>query len=366
MSRRRAGSRGGVRPRSGSVAWPRQSLPVTARPIADARLDLHGVLDRPTASRRRPASRPTSPRVVDAAILSRGHAAGDAGRAPLTDVRETAAGRLRRHATIGADARQPRPPRAVIDRLVADGHLVRDGAGWLCPGRDARHCPGPTRSLDAMDRLERSLGVAAPPPLSEAAAAAGCPTEGIRELERTGRIVVLDDDLAYATTTYRRDHRRPRSGSPRPRRSRPAALRDATGTSRKYVMAILEDSIGAGSCAGPRTATSRAHGPARSRGDRAMTARRVTGLVLAGGRSSRFGRDKLAERIDGRTLLDSAIDGVTPASTEILVVAAPDARPGPARRCAAGPRPGRLRRPARRSRGRPAGRPRIDRPRRRR
>ena len=58
-----------------------------------------------------------------------------------------------------------------------------------------------------------------------------------------------------------------------------------------------------------------------------MTARRVTSLVLAGGRSSRFGRDKLAERIDGRTLLDSAIDGVTPASTEILVVAAPAAAP---------------------------------------
>ena len=58
-----------------------------------------------------------------------------------------------------------------------------------------------------------------------------------------------------------------------------------------------------------------------------MTARRVTGLVLAGGRSSRFGRDKLAVRIDGRTLLDSAIDGVTPAATEILVVAAPDAAP---------------------------------------
>ena len=58
-----------------------------------------------------------------------------------------------------------------------------------------------------------------------------------------------------------------------------------------------------------------------------MTARRVTGLVLAGGRSSRFGRDKLAERIDGRTLLDNAIDGVTPASTEIIVVATPGAAP---------------------------------------
>ncbi len=58
-----------------------------------------------------------------------------------------------------------------------------------------------------------------------------------------------------------------------------------------------------------------------------MTARRVTGLVLAGGRSSRFGRDKLAERIDGRTLLDNAIDGVTPATTEIVVVVTPDAAP---------------------------------------
>jgi molybdopterin-guanine dinucleotide biosynthesis protein A len=58
-----------------------------------------------------------------------------------------------------------------------------------------------------------------------------------------------------------------------------------------------------------------------------VTPRRVTGLVLAGGRSSRFGRDKLAERVDGRTLLANAVDGVTPASTEILVIAAPDADP---------------------------------------
>jgi molybdenum cofactor guanylyltransferase len=58
-----------------------------------------------------------------------------------------------------------------------------------------------------------------------------------------------------------------------------------------------------------------------------VTVRRVTGLVLAGGRSSRFGSDKLEERFDGRTLLVNAIDGVTPASTEIFVVAAPDATP---------------------------------------
>ncbi len=58
-----------------------------------------------------------------------------------------------------------------------------------------------------------------------------------------------------------------------------------------------------------------------------MTRRRVTGLVLAGGRSSRFGSDKLVARVDGRTLLVNAIDGVTPASVEILVVGAPEATP---------------------------------------
>lgn len=56
-----------------------------------------------------------------------------------------------------------------------------------------------------------------------------------------------------------------------------------------------------------------------------MTSQGVTAVVLAGGRSSRFGRDKLAEPIDGRSLLLHAIDGVVPLATEILVVAAPDA-----------------------------------------
>jgi CRP-like cAMP-binding protein len=114
-----------------------------------------------------------------------------------------------------------------------------------------------------MARLERSLSVASPPPLDEAASAAGCPTEGIRELERTGRIVVLDDDLAYATTTYDEiTGTALRLATTAP--LTPAALRDATGTSRKYVMAILEDldrrgilrRTPAGHVQGPRAARS--------------------------------------------------------------------------------------------------------------
>lgn len=58
-----------------------------------------------------------------------------------------------------------------------------------------------------------------------------------------------------------------------------------------------------------------------------MTAPSVSCIVLAGGRSSRFGRDKLAEPIDGTPLLDRAIDAVRPMATEIIVVAAPDGMP---------------------------------------
>jgi molybdopterin-guanine dinucleotide biosynthesis protein A len=50
-------------------------------------------------------------------------------------------------------------------------------------------------------------------------------------------------------------------------------------------------------------------------------------VILAGGRSSRFGRDKLAEPIGGRSLLGHAIDAVRPIATEIVVVGAPDATP---------------------------------------
>ena len=54
-----------------------------------------------------------------------------------------------------------------------------------------------------------------------------------------------------------------------------------------------------------------------------MTQRRVSAVILAGGRSSRFGRDKLAEPVDGRPLLGHAIDAVRPFATQILVVGAP-------------------------------------------
>lgn len=53
----------------------------------------------------------------------------------------------------------------------------------------------------------------------------------------------------------------------------------------------------------------------------------VTGIVLAGGRARRFGRDKLLERVGDVTLLGRAIAGIAPVTTDIVVVTAPDAEP---------------------------------------
>jgi molybdenum cofactor guanylyltransferase len=55
--------------------------------------------------------------------------------------------------------------------------------------------------------------------------------------------------------------------------------------------------------------------------------RRVGAIVLAGGRSSRFGRDKLAEPIGGRPMLERAIAAVSTVATDVVVVAAPDGAP---------------------------------------
>lgn len=49
----------------------------------------------------------------------------------------------------------------------------------------------------------------------------------------------------------------------------------------------------------------------------------VSGIVLAGGRSSRFGADKLAARYGDSTLLERAVAAVGSVSTEVVVVVAP-------------------------------------------
>jgi selenocysteine-specific elongation factor len=202
----------------------------TETAAATARLDLHGAL---ADGHVRLA--PDVAADLHAAILAEIHRA-PAGRA-LAELRAAAATSLRRTVRLAPDAARDAAANA-IDELVADGAFVRVGETVSLPG----HAPaGPSAAvLAAMDRLVATLDVLAPLSLSEAARAVGCPAEGIRALEASGRIVRLDDDLAYGTTTYATlEDRAVTLAAAAP--LTPAAFRDATGTSRKYVMAILED-----------------------------------------------------------------------------------------------------------------------------
>lgn len=53
----------------------------------------------------------------------------------------------------------------------------------------------------------------------------------------------------------------------------------------------------------------------------------TTGIVLAGGAASRFGSDKLAAALDGRTLLQRAVAALETVCDELVVVAGPGTTP---------------------------------------
>jgi selenocysteine-specific elongation factor len=203
---------------------------------ADAGVDLHGAL-------RRGGRWSLAPDVVaaldeQAAALVAAHHASEPDSPGLADavLRHDLALAGRRLVTLGATAADE-VARHVIDTLVARGALARDHERL----RDPRRAAGlPAATLAAMDRLEAALAVPAPPGLAEAAKAAGCPPEGVRALGAAGRIVKLEADLAWAAGTYRDLAGRAIAMAAAGPLS-PAALRDATGTSRRYVLAILED-----------------------------------------------------------------------------------------------------------------------------
>jgi selenocysteine-specific elongation factor len=195
-----------------------------AAAVPGARLTLHGLVDGGIAAD-----------VVAAAEASMLDAIGD--RATVATARGAAASALRRLVSIRRDEAGPAAS-AVVGHAVTSNRLVRDGDIVRRPGASTP-ADDPEQAA-AMDRLEAALATPAPPPLGEAARAAACSPAGIRALERAGRIVVLEPDLAYAMSTYRDLTTRALSMASRGPLT-PAAFRDATGTSRKYVMAILED-----------------------------------------------------------------------------------------------------------------------------
>ena len=59
------------------------------------------------------------------------------------------------------------------------------------------------------------------------------------------------------------------------------------------------------------------------------TAGRTSGIILAGGRSTRLGRDKASEPLAGRPLLQHVIDRVAPLTDDVVIAVAPGQRPPP-------------------------------------
>jgi selenocysteine-specific elongation factor len=131
---------------------------------------------------------------------------------------------------------------AVVEILVQRGTLVRQGDLVREPGQ----VPARPASLQAaMDRLVAALAGSTPPSLTEAARSVACPPEGVRALEAEGRIVRIESDLAYARAMFAALEARALTMA-RLGPLTPAAFRDATGTSRRYALAILEELDGRG------------------------------------------------------------------------------------------------------------------------
>ena len=200
-----------------------------------ALLDLHGYLD----GRRPHLAGDVAEVLMTAAIEAVRTHHREARESPglaLAELRRAAVLALRRQVAIDAVTAADLVTDA-ISRLVDEGVLERDGDRV----RDPADGPAAPAALAAsMARLEAALAVPAPPSLGEAARAAGCPPEGVAELARSGRIVRLEPDLAWSASEFQRLAAVALAHARRGPLT-PAAFRDSSGTSRRYVLAILED-----------------------------------------------------------------------------------------------------------------------------
>ena len=239
---------------------------------------------------------------------------------PLAGLRRALARSLRRRVT--TDERTAGAlADGVVDALVASGGLTRSGDVV----RDPRRSSGtlPPEVLAAMDRLEAALAVVAPPPFGEAARVARCPAEGRAgprgvRADRPGR---ARPRLGRLDVPRARGARRP-ARRPRPADSGRAARRDRD-----------EPQVRHGPARGPRPAWRPAPDTGRARpraaGATMSGTPAPTGIVLAGGRSTRFGGDKLTAELDGEPLLWRPIRSLAATGCETIVVAIARDRPTP-------------------------------------
>jgi hypothetical protein len=202
-----------------------------------ATLALHGVVERPDGPGIAEDVVESLSGVAIGAVAADHRARPDEPGLALATLRATLADQAR---VVGSFAVALRLAVAsqVVERLLGSGRLVRDGDHVRVPS----HTPGgpATHVLAARERFVASLNTPSPPSLRSAAAAAGCSPDDIRALEREGRLVRLEDDLAWSATAYEGLVRQALELADRSPLT-PAGLRDATGTSRKYVLAIIED-----------------------------------------------------------------------------------------------------------------------------
>jgi len=242
-----------VHPPTGA-AWRRVSsmevraLAAAANPAERlaALLALHGALARSrhdiaalppgggVAAGRLVLAPPVAVELAAVALAAARDAPGDG--VALAELRSRLARALRRRASVDPSLAGDAIG-ALVEALVGAGRLGRTGDLVHPPGRTLAL---PAAVLAAMARLEAALDSPAPPSLAGAARAAGCPPAGVRALEAAGRIVRFDEDLAWSAAAFARLQAAAlRLATPGP--LAPAALRDATGTSRKFVMALLEE-----------------------------------------------------------------------------------------------------------------------------
>ncbi|MFL5756440.1 MAG: selenocysteine-specific translation elongation factor [Chloroflexota bacterium] len=232
VSRRRLTETRAERLRAAIAREPREPALVDA-----ALVETHGAVVRPSGSvALAPDVRQTAEEHAIELVAARARTDPDSPAVPLATVRTAVAQRLRRLVTlpqVAADA----AARDVVDAVVHDGRVVRDGDQVRDPSVESVVAPA---TATAIERLLGLLRTPTPPGLESAARAAGCPPDAIRRLETERRIVRLEDDLAWEASTYR-DLARTALEMAASAPLTPAAYRDATGSSRRYVMVILED-----------------------------------------------------------------------------------------------------------------------------
>ena len=189
----------------------------------------------PVALARDVAARLATIAAVAVEAAAAGHDAVKPG-APVPIVRAAVAAALRRAATVDRDGAEVAAA-AFVEALVRAGRLARSGERLLAPGASAMPAP---RAREALDRLVADLDTPTPPALAAAVRAAGCSPEAVRALESAGEIVRVDDDLAFAAPVFARLESVAIAMAEHAPLT-PAAYRDAIGSSRKYVMALLEE-----------------------------------------------------------------------------------------------------------------------------